>query len=94
MKKRIYAAVVAGTMLTVQTAGALESQIPAWLDPSAGAVTVPTAPQTQPIAPPLQTPQVSSSVRIPSTGQPSGTPGNSDNQYRRGLPYLLAWHVG
>ena len=75
MKKRIYAAVVAGTMLTVQTAGALESQIPAWLDPSAGAVTVPTAPQTQPITPPLQTPQVSSSVRIPSTGQPSGTPG-------------------
>ena len=75
MKKRICAAVVVSTMMAVQTAGALESQIPAWLDPSAGAVTMPTVPQTQPDVPKTAVPQASSTAKIPSTGQTSGTPG-------------------
>ncbi len=68
MKTRICAAVLASAMLTAPTAGAVyESQMPAWLDPNAGAVTTPTMPQ--PAAQPAPT------TWMPSTGQLSGTPG-------------------
>ncbi len=74
MNTRIYAAVLAGAMLTASTAGAVsdESRMPAWLDPSAGAVTTPAAPSAvgQPTIP-----QAAPPVWNAGTGQPSGTPG-------------------
>lgn len=69
MKKRICAAVLVSAVLAVPTAGAVESEMPAWLDPNAGAVTVPTVPQIQ-----TAVPQISQAVP-PSTGQLPGTPG-------------------
>lgn len=74
MKTRICAAVLAGAMLTAPTAGAVyESRMPAWLDPNAGAVTTPTAPQPTGQPPYIQ--QTAPTTWMPSTGQLSGTPG-------------------
>lgn len=75
MKKRICACMLLGAMLTLEAAGAAESQMPTWLDPNAGAVTVPTAPQTQPYIPQPLPPQTSYTAPISGTGQLSGTPG-------------------
>lgn len=53
MKRQLCAAALAGTMLIGPAAQAAwaDSQMPAWLDPNAGAVTVPTTPT-------VQTPQI------------------------------------
>lgn len=72
MNTRIYAAVLAGAILTASTAGAVydESRMPAWLDPNAGPVTAPV------VSGPAGQPTISQSA--PSawssgTGQPAGT---------------------